>query len=58
MEINLEFLITLHSIFSAKFFMKNTYETPVVEIIEMNLEQSILVTSDPNGPFLEPGEDL
>ncbi len=38
--------------------MENTYETPVVEIIEMNLEQSILVTSDPNGPFLEPGEDL
>lgn len=38
--------------------MKNTYETPSVEILEMHLEQSILVTSDPNGPFLEPGEDL
>lgn len=38
--------------------MNYTYETPSIEILEMHLEQSILVTSDPNGPFLEPGEDL
>lgn len=38
--------------------MKKLYETPAIEIIDMQPEQPILVTSDPNGPFLEPGEDL
>lgn len=38
--------------------MKEAYTTPCIEVLEILAEQAILTASDPNSPYLEPGEDL
>jgi hypothetical protein len=38
--------------------MTETYISPNIEVVEILTEQTILTGSDPNSPYIEPGEDL
>lgn len=38
--------------------MKFIYESPSINIIELEVEQIIAASGDQNSPYLEPGDDF
>jgi hypothetical protein len=38
--------------------MTENYTSPSIEVLEILIEQAVLSASNPNSPYLEPGEDL